>query len=572
VADIIIEKNVPVPMRDGVKLSADVYRRSGAGRDPVLLERTPYNKTLPRMVLDTMHVLNVAAMGYTVVIQDTRGRYTSEGEFTPFFDDIQDGYDTVEWCAAQSWSNGRVGMFGTSYVGATQLLAAILSPPHLAAICPVVTAADFHNGWIYEGGAFRLGFVAAWAAQFLAIAQLDRLPLSPEQRLREKQNILDSVERLKRTLSHMPLIELPLLKLEGLAPYYRDWLAHPDDGEYWHRCNIIAHHDRIAVPALHMGGWYDLFVAGALRNFEGLRKNAATERARAGQRLLFGPWVHGSLQSQVSATGERDFGWRSLAPLSETKLAWFDHWLKDIDNGVASDAPVRVYVMNQGWRHEQEWPLAGTEFTRFYLHSAGRANSLSGDGRLSRDTPASQEPDVFLYNPLNPVPTVGAGGIYDQRPVEARSDVLVYSTPPLAEPLEVTGPVTVVLHASSSAPDTDFTAKLVDVAPNGYAANLCDGIIRARYHNSGAHPELMQPGEPYEFTIDLMGTGNLFRAGHQIRLEIASSNFPKFDRNPNTGEPAALARQTRPAMQTVFHDSKYPSYVVLPIIPRKVGK
>lgn len=571
-ADIIIEKNVPVPMRDSVVLRADVYRSSRPGRYPVLLERTPYNKTFPRMVLDTVHVLYAVEGGYTVVIQDTRGRFSSKGEFVPFFSDIQDGYDTVEWCAGQSWSNGRVGMFGTSYVGATQLLAAIASPPHLGAICPVVSAADFHNGWIYEGGAFRLGFVAAWAAQFLALAQLDRLPLSPQQRQSEKEKIMDGVGRLRRSLSHLPLMELPLLKLEGLAPYFFDWLAHPDDSDYWRRCNIIAHHDRVTVPALHIGGTYDLFASGALRNFEGLRRNAASEHARAGQRLLFGPWVHGSLQSNISVVGQRDFGWRSMVSLTETKLTWFDHWLRDVDNEVSSQAPTRVYVMNSGWRQGQEWPLEGTEWTRFYLHSAGRANSLNGDGRLSRDTPGSEPPDVFLYNPLNPTPTGGADGIYDQRPVEARYDVLVYSTPPLSEPLEVTGPVTMVLHAASTAPDTDFAAKLVDVAPDGYAANLCDGIIRARYRNSPAHPELLQPGETYQFTIDLNATGNLFLAGHQIRLEIASANFPKFDRNPNTGEPAALAREVRPAMQTVFHDSKYPSYVILPVIPRKVGR
>ncbi len=568
-ADIIIEKNVPVPMRDGVTLRADVYRQSRSAHYPVLLERTPYSKVLPRMVLDTIHVLNAVEAGYAVVIQDTRGRFTSDGEFTPFFDDIADGYDTVEWCAAQSWSSGRVGMFGTSYVGATQLLAAIAAPPHLTAICPVVTAGDFHNGWIYEGGALRLGFVASWAAQFLSLAQLERLPLSPPQRDSERQRILDEVGRLRRALSHLPLKELPLFRLEGLAPYFQDWLAHPGDDDYWRRCNIIAHHERVTVPALHMGGWYDLFVAGALRNFAGLRKNAATSSARAGQRLLFGPWVHGSLQSQTTVAGERDFGWRSLVPLSQTKLTWFDHWLKDIDNEVASQAPARIYVMNHGWRQEQEWPLESTEFTRFYLHSAGRANSLGGDGRLSRDTPGSEPPDVFLYNPLNPAPTVGVEGIHDQRAVEARSDVLVYSTPPLTEAMEVTGPVTMVLHAASSAPDTDFSAKLVDVAPNGYAPNLCDGMIRARYRNSGAHPELMQPGEAYQFTIDLNGTGNLFLPGHQIRLEISSSNFPKFDRNLNTGEPVALERHPRPAMQTVFHDSKYPSYVLLPVIPRK---
>lgn len=566
-ADIIIEKNVPVPMRDGVVLRADVYRSSRSGRYPVLLERTPYNKTFPRMVLDTVHVLYAVEGGYTVVIQDTRGRFSSDGEFLPFVSDIQDGYDTVEWCAGQSWSNGRIGMFGTSYVGATQLLAAISAPPHLDAICPVVSAADFHNGWIYEGGAFRLGFVAAWAAQFLALTQLDRLPLSPPQLQAKRESILDGVGRLRRSLAHLPLMELPLL--EGVAPYFFDWLAHPDDGDYWRQFNIIEHHRRVTAAALHIGGSYDLFASGALHNFEGLKKNAATADARAGQRLLFGPWVHGSLQSNMSVIGQRDFGWRSMVSLTETKLTWFDHWLRDVDNEVASQAPVRIYVMNSGWRQGQEWPLEGTEWTRFYLHSAGRAISLNGDGRLTRDTPGSEPPDVFLYSPLNPTPTGGADGIYDQRAVETRFDVLVYSTPPLSEPLEVTGPVTMVLHAASTAPDTDFTAKLVDVAPDGYAANLCDGIIRARYRNSLAQQELMQPGQTYQFTIDLNATGNLFLAGHRIRLEIASANFPKFDRNPNTGEPIALAHKVQAATQTIFHDSKYPSYVILPVIPRK---
>ncbi len=360
-ADIIIEKNVPVLMRDGVVLRADVYRSSRSGHYPVLLERTPYNKTFPRMVLDTVHVLYAVEGGYTVVIQDTRGRFASEGEFVPFFSDIQDGYDTVEWCAAQPWSNGRVGMFGTSYVGATQLLAAISSPPHLGAIVPVVSAADFHNGWIYEGGAFRLGFVAAWAAQFLALTQLDRLPLSPQELQNKREELLDGVGRLRRSLSHLPLMELPLL--EGVAPYFREWLAHPDDGDYWQRFNIIAHHERVTAPALHIGGSYDLFASGALRNFAGLKKYAATQHARAGQRLLFGPWIHGSLQSNMSVVGQRDFGWRSMVSLTETKLTWFDHWLRDVDNEVASQTPVRIYVMNSGWRQAQEWPLEGTEWT-----------------------------------------------------------------------------------------------------------------------------------------------------------------------------------------------------------------
>ena len=279
-----------------------------------------------------------------------------------------------------------------------------------------------------------------------------------------------------------------------------------------------------------------------------------------------GPWTH-NLPS-IAVAGEMNFGWAATLSIEDLQLRWFDYWLKEIDNGLMDEPPVRLYVMGDGWRDEQEWPLARTQYVPFYLHSGGRANSLEGDGWLSRDPSGSEPTDIFLYNPQNPVPTIGAGGVYDQRPVERRLDVLLYSTLPLPEPIEVTGPVTVILYASSAALDTDFTAKLVDVAPNGYARNLCEGIIRARYRNSPARPELLEPGQPYKFTIDLLVTSNLFQAGHQIRLEISSSNFPRFDRNPNTGESAGTARSTQPAMQTVYHDTQHPSHLLLPVIPR----
>ena len=564
--DLVIEKNVPVPMRDSVLLSADVFRPSPRGRYPVLLQRTPYGKGQAQIAFNILNPIRAAEAGYVVVIQDTRGRYASEGEFAPFLYESQDGFDTVEWCAAQSWSNGKVGMYGMSYVGATQWLAAIAAPPHLVAIFPAMTAADYHDGWIYQGGALSLAFSTAWTAQFLAASQLARIGLSLEERRTEEARLMQALERLRKTLSHLPLAELPLLRRDGLAPYYYDWIVHPDGDQYWQRWSTLAHHDRVTVPTFNLGGWYDLFLAGPPRNFAGLRERAATEAARTGQRLIMGPWTH-NLPS-IAVAGEMNFGWAATLCVEDLQLRWFDYWLKEIDNGIIDEPPVRLYVMGDGWRDEQEWPLARTQYVPFYLHSGGRANSLEGDGWLSRDPSGSEPTDIFLYNPQNPVPTIGAGGVYDQRPVERRLDVLLYSTLPLPEPIEVTGPVTVILYASSAALDTDFTAKLVDVAPNGYARNLCEGIMRARYRNSPTRPELLEPEQPYKFTIDLLVTSNLFRAGHQIRLEISSSNFPRFDRNPNTGEPAGTARRTQPAMQTVYHDTQHPSHILLPVIPR----
>lgn len=561
-ADIVIDKDVPVPMRDGVTLYADVYRPGVGGQYPVLLQRTAYGKARSWNMLDP---LRAVGQGYVVVIQDGRGRYASKGEFTPFHDEIDDGYDTVEWCAAQPWSSGRVGMYGMSYVGATQWLAAIAAPPHLTAIFPAMTAADYHDGWIYQGGALYLSFTAAWAAQFLAIPHLERMGLSPEECRREEARVMGMIERLRRTLAHLPLSDLPMLSRPGLAPYWRDWLDHPHRDGYWERISIAAHHDQVTVPSFNLGGWYDLFAAGPLRNFTGMRERGATAAARTGSKMLIGPWTHNS--PSITQVGEVNFGFGATLNAEDLQLRWFDTWLRDADNGIREQAPVRIYVMGQGWRDEQEWPLARTTYVPFYLHSAGRAHGLDGDGRLSRDLPATEPPDVFLSNPVSPVPTIGAAGIADQRPVERRTDVLVYTSAPLTRALEVTGPVRVVLYASSSAVDTDFTAKLVDVAPNGYARNLCDGILRARFRNSYAELELLEPGRPYELTIDLLHTSNLFAPGHQIRLEIAGANFPRFDRNPNTGEPSGTATDLRPALQTVFHDADHPTHVLLPVIP-----
>lgn len=562
--EFTVQRDVPVSMRDGVVLRADVYRPSTSGQYPVLLQRTAYGKS-GTTTGPMLNVLRATDEGFAVVVQDSRGRYASDGEFTPFHVEIDDGYDAVEWCAAQDWSNGRVGMFGTSYVGATQWLAAISAPPSLQAIFPVMTAANYHDGWIYQGGAMSLAFTAAWTAQFLAVPQLDRLGLVPGERKAEERRLMLAIERLRANVSHRPLAELPLLSREGLAPYFFEWLQHPSYDDFWERIDISAHHDEIRVPSFNLGSWYDLFIAGPTQNFEGLRKNAATPEARSGQRLLMGPWIHGS--PSVATSGERYFGWDATLTLEDLQVRWFNRWLKDADDGLMGQPPVRLYVMNHGWRDEQEWPLARTEYTPFYLHSRGRANSLNGDGRLDRDAPGAETPDRYLHNPANPVPTVGGGGAFDQRQAESRTDMLVYTSAPLGEPIEVTGPVKMVLHASTSAVDTDFVARLIDVAPDGRAENVCDGIIRGRYRTSHAQETLLQPDKPYEFTIDMLVTSTVFRVGHSIRLEIASSCFPKFDVNPGTAGPVAESAEVCPAVQTVFHDDMRPSHILLPVIP-----
>jgi putative CocE/NonD family hydrolase len=578
---LMVERDVPIDMRDGTVLRADVYRPDSAERFPVLLQRTPYDKGLPRISALLLNPIRAASAGYAVVVQDVRGRFASDGEFYTFRHEGEDGYDTIAWAAAQPWSSGKVGMFGLSYVGATQWLAAVPTPPALATMVPVVTASDYHEGWAYQGGAFELGFNASWTLSNLALATLVKRQQAGE-RFPEgfREDYIRLVDNMCEVFDTLPLQDLPLLEEHNLAPYYYDWLQHPTDDAYWRQWSIESQHDKVTVPALHVGGWYDIFLGGTLRNYLGMRQSGGSPEARQYQRLLIGPWKHGLPLSSVS--GDMAFGVMAESfaiDLEGMQLRWYDHWLKGLDNGVRQDAPVRLFVMGENvWREEQEWPLARTQFTPYYLHSRGKANSLHGDGVLSPEEPGSEQPDRFLYDPRHPVPTRGGPlccwpgalpqGGYDQTPVETRQDVLVYTTPPLQEDVEVTGPVTVTLYAASSAVDTDFTAKLVDVHPSGWAQNLTDGIIRARYRQGTVQAEPIVPGQVYEYTIDLWATSNVFKVGHCIRLEISSSNFPRFDRNPNTGGELATETELLPAIQTVYHDGTSPSHVTLPLIPR----
>jgi putative CocE/NonD family hydrolase len=578
------ESALPIKMRDGITTYADVFRPDAPGKFPVLLQRTPYDRTGPMSRYAMIDAVRAAINGYAFVIEDVRGRYASEGEFHTFVNEIDDGYDSVEWAGSQSWSDGKVGMVGASYVGATQWLAASSAPPSLAGIAPGVTASDYHEGWTYQGGAFELGFNLGWTLAALAAANYENLSRRHNLSSEGLTKLLGSVDNMMGALSYLPLKEWPDLK-GGLADYYYAWLDHPEYDDYWKKVSIEEHHPQIKVPALNYGGWYDIFLGGTLQNFMRMGKMGATETARKGQRLLIGPWVHGGVGVVFpgSLVGREFFSVDSYSvsiDLQGRVLRFYDHFLKGMDNGVGQEKPVMIYVMGDNvWREEDEWPLARAQNTPYYLHSQGKANTLNGDGVLSPDKPGGDPPDVFLYNPIDPVPTNGGGlccfdafvapGAYNQSALETRADVLVYSTPPLDRDVEVTGPVSVKLFAASDARDTDFTAKLVDVSADGSnARNLTDGIIRARYRKSKGPAQLLEPGQVYEYDIDLWATSNVFKKGHRIRVEISSSNFPRFDRNTNTGNIIADDATFKTATQTILHDTQHPSHIMLPIVPR----
>jgi putative CocE/NonD family hydrolase len=556
-----VDTGVRVDMRDGVALVADVYRPDADGEFAVLLQRTPYNR---KGGTEQSHEL--ASHGYMVVVQDTRGRFDSEGEFYPFRHEPNDGYDTVEWAAMLPGSNGQVGMYGGSYVGATQMLAAIRKPPHLVAIMPFITASEYYDGWTYQSGALMQWFASSWTSG-LAV---DTLRREAEASLRPKD-----------WAWQMPVESYRLLSLPSatdVAPYFRDWIRHETDNEYWKKWKISDHYPELTVKALHMGGWHDIFLKGSIKNYIGLRKSAKTTDAREAQRLLVGPWAHAGT-SEEGKIGDVVFGTQAVLDYTQTILNWFDYSLKGVNNEYASGAPVRLFVMGENvWRDEQEFPLRRARTTKYYLHSNGSANSIRGDGMLNTESAQGAKPDRFEYDPANPVPTIGGRlccgndvlppGPFDQRPNESRSDVLVYSTPPLEKDTEVTGYITLELYAATTASDTDFTAMLVDVDPSGYARFLTDGIVRGRYRSSTARVEPIVSGKVYRYDIDLWVTSNVFKTGHQIRLYVSSSNFPRFNRNPNTGESTLGATGMVKATQTIYHDQDRPSALLLPIVPR----
>jgi putative CocE/NonD family hydrolase len=544
-----VDFNRRVPMRDGVELSADVYRPDRPGRFPAILMRTPYNKVSGgKQAMERMH--GWTDHDYVVVYMDVRGRGDSDGLFTPDRDEGRDGYDAIEWCAAQPWCTGKVGTFGGSYLGHNQWLAAIEQPPHLACMVALVTPSD---PFVEDPSGVPSPMYISW--YHFTSGHVN-------------QN-MDAVD-WNKVYKHLPLYTMDEAAGRSL-PHWRAMIDHAQLDDWWEPIRYQNKYERVKVPVMHISGWYDDEQIGTPLNFIGMTTKGATPAIRKNQKLLMGPWPH-----QVNSTsklGKVDFGPTAKIDLDEAERHWFDRWLTGANNGVDSEDPVRIFVMGANqWRNEKEWPIARTRWTQFYLHSRGNANSLSGDGSLSTVLPAEEPADVYRSDPSDPVPFISEpsfaqiGGPDDYRPVEARNDVLVFSGPVLEEDTEITGPIRVTLHAASSARDTDFCAKLIDVWPDGFAQRLCDGMVRARFREGMDKPNLIEPNRAYAYTIDCWNTSQLFKRGHRIRLEIASSAAPKFSRNANTGEPLGKETRMQPADQKVFHDREHPSFVLLPIV------
>ena len=550
--DVEMRLDVKHPVRDGVNLSADIYLPKAAGTFPTVLMRTPYSNNGDPLVEKARRLAN---NGYACVIEDCRGRWDSDGAYYPFREG-EDGYDTQEWIGQQPWSNGKTGTSGGSYVGTVQWQSALHGSEYLTCMAPRVICTDYYSGLVYPGGALQLSVLMTWGMRTNA-------------RTAQTIDFHDWTEAFRA----LPTEEMDKLAGRDLD-FWSDWIAHPTYDNYWEAFNG-ERWDEIAAPAFNMGGWYDLYAPQTFTNYNGLRQHGRTEEAKQ-SKLIVGPWPHAL--SQSPRTGDVDFGAHSMADLETMEMRWFDYWLKGVDNGIVDEPPIRLFIMGVNtWRDEHEWPLARTDWQKWHLHSGGNANTLIGDGALSTASPADESPDQFTYDPLYPVPTTGGNtccsphivpwGPYDQRDIEMRGDVLCYTSVPMDADLEVTGPIGVVLYAATDCRDTDWTAKLVDVSPTGYAKNLCDGIIRARCRESFSDPTLLDPGTIYEYRIEVGVTGNVFRKGHCIRLEISSSNFPRFDRNLNTGNSAATDTTPQRAHQTVLHSKEYPSHILLPVVP-----
>ncbi len=552
---VVMDENVRIPMRDGVELAADIYRPDSPGKYPVVLLRTCYGRKNPDHKYGFAAGL-FASQGYVFIVQDTRGKFGSEGEWYPYVNEARDGYDTQEWAGVQPWSSGSVGTYGISYWGSTQWLSAPDGSGHLKAMIPIMTAQNLYRRWIYNG-IFRINDVLNWHY---------------DNAHRESRHGGD-VDR-GEAVKHLPLIEADNAMGEDL-PHYNDWIRHPEPGPYWDRINVDDEVSSIKAPALIIEGWYDYYLDCAIADYNRMKTLGGDEAKMS--RLIIGPWTHNT----KSKFDDIDFG-SDAGFMKQVRLLvkWFDYWLKGEKNSIADSGPIHIFIMGRNqWRTEQEWPLARTRYTKYYLHSKGGANTAAGNGSLSTEAPAVEKPDTYTYDPASPVPSIGGTSIYgedragpeDQAEVESRNDVLVYSTAPLKQDIEVTGPVTLVLYASSSARDTDFTATLTDVYQDGRSIDLKTGVLRARYRNSLTRHEMLKPGKVYPFTIKLGATSNLFRKGHRIRLQVSSSRFPEYGRNLNTGAPVGMTAETVTAEQTVYHDRAYPSHVILPVIPEPGG-
>jgi uncharacterized protein len=605
-------ETIMIPVRDGTLLATDKYTPAAAsGRYPVIMMRNPYGRALGSGCFNGLGapLATFAQNGYVGLAQEVRGTNRSQGSFNIMLQEAQDGYDAIEWAAVQPWSTGKVGTTSGSYLGLTQWQPAINTPPHLAAIAPQITASDYHDNWTYVGAVFDLWFGLSWPASTFVVDQIIRADQAqgvPQAQIDQQVSQFNAA--VNAELATKWVWQLPLTSFDQgfrtYFPHYYDWLAHPSYDAYWHRLDVEPRWQDVKVPALINSAWYDIFQVGAFRNFAGMRSKAGTHEAREGTRLIVGAYGHAG--DSGSPTFGDDGGYGSLVPV-QAQLPFFDHYLKGLDNGFENSPTVQLYILNPPdtgktgtafWITGDDYPLPGTKFEKLYLHSNGHANTRLGDGTLAIAKHAhdaydndhdnqrgswrrrSHEAmfDKFIYDPRNPVPTTGgnmccnavllADGAQDQSSVELRDDVLVYTSAPLREDLAVIGPVKVKLWAKSSARDTDFTAKLVDVHLDGVTHNVLDRIVRARYRDgSKSDPSLIRPGKAYEYEIELGNAGTIFKTGHQIRLEISSSNFPHYARNLNTGLSNESTSTIEIATQTILHGEEYPSHLVLPIAP-----
>ncbi|MDT5070877.1 MAG: uncharacterized protein QOH82_197 [Mycobacterium sp.] len=561
-------------MRDGTILRADVYRPRTSDPVPVILMRTQYGKSGAQSGDRYQSPDWFASHCYLVVVQDIRGQGASTGVFSEFTHDQTDGYDSVEWAAAVPGSDGKVGMYGSSYVGATQWLAAVTAPPHLVTIVPANTASDYYDGWTYEGGEFRLAFVLPWAMESIAT--------TAAQNRNDEATVHELAAATKdptRWLNFRPFKDLPPMQPgnAAVAPWYFDWIRHSTRDDFWRQFSIRDRYASVTVPVMHFEGWYDAFLAGGVENFAGMVAHGGNDNARANQRLVIGPWDHvdWGRPDSTPAPMLKAIGAVGDSPINTLMLDWYDHFLKGKDNGVAGTPRVDYFLMGANvWKTAPSWPLPTTKPTAYYLSGSGGADR---EGQLVDAPPATDPPDGYTYDPRFPAPSLGGHsccgaqsgpqGPYDQTPVEQRSDVLVYSSAPLPHDTEVTGATTVNLWAESSSPDTDFTAKLTVVKPDGEIMNLNNGILRTSFRESLSNPSPSTPNQPIAYRIQIWPTSYEYRAGDRIRLEISSSDYPQFAPNPNTGEPFGQSANTVVATQTILHDAAHPSSITLPVIP-----
>lgn len=565
-SDIIVDRDHPVEMADGVRLATDIYRPDDDTAHPVLVHRNPYDKSNAKSVGGLiLNPLDAVENGFVVVVQDVRGRFASNGEWRPFRHEREDGYQTVEWAAEQPWSDGHVGIYGASYHGVTALQAAAAAPPHLDAVFAYSTGCNYHHGFVYESGAFNLGFCLYWALGLAkdeiedtdALAELDDVRSNPDEYVTQR-----------------PLTSI--FPTESVATYWQTWLDHPEYDEYWRDVDVSTSVADIDCPVFHLSGWYDIFLQGHLDLEERLRE-AGPEH----HRFVVGPWDHEAYTTLTpDKAGDRVFGPDAATGtglLSELAFDWFDRWLTD-EPEVASRQSVRYFQMGRNeWCESDEWPPEHDPY-RFYLHGKNSDETASVTGALSRAQPESDRPPAsYRYDPDDPVPSCGgrlhqpifgAAGVRDQSPILEREDVLVYTSARLTDPLDVAGPIKCLLHIACSQPDTDLVATLIDFEPSGYRANIADGILRARYRETSSEPHYLEPETEYAVTVDMGAVAHTFAAGHRVGLAVTSSDFPRFDRNPNARGPIADAPPDayQPADIRVFHDSNRPSHLVLPIL------